>query len=143
MIDPGATVRSEDVTLLQSASGFIDKVLSDFPIERLKEGDKLPQAVRDRMAKTARELYETRKTNYEQSVSNVKNLANANNIPFTFIGVDFPELPKIEGASAAGFQITEKKQEKGGLLKRFFNFGINKSIQPTATPEDFRTKYKY
>ena len=47
MIDPGATVRSEDVVLLQSASGLFDKISVDYPLAKLKQGNKLPQAVRE------------------------------------------------------------------------------------------------
>ena len=89
MVDPGATVRSEDVVLLQNASGFVDKVLSEYPIKKLQQGDKLPEAVRDRMLKTAKDLYNARLSGFENGVSNIKNLAAVNGIAPEFIGADF------------------------------------------------------
>lgn len=91
MVDPGATVRSEDVALLQSASSFIQKVLSDYPIEKLTKGSKLPDAVRQQMLKTAQELYERRAKNYNETVGQqYKNLTGSQGIPFEFVGQDFP-----------------------------------------------------
>ena len=91
MVDPGATVRSEDVVLIQTASAFIQKVLSDYPIERLAKGSKLPDPVRAQMKKTAEELYNVRATNYNDTVGNqYKSLSEASGIPFEFVGQDFP-----------------------------------------------------
>ena len=89
MVDPGATVRSEDVALLREAGGFVDKVLSDFPIKNLQQGDKLPAAVRDRMMDTAIDLYNARLGGYATGIQPIKNLAEANGIDFTFVGTDF------------------------------------------------------
>ncbi len=108
IVDPGATVREGDIALIQSASGFIDKVLSDYPIAKLQKGDKLPDAVRARMLKTAKELYETRRNNYESSITNIKKLAEANVIPFEYVGTDFAPLgAQIGGGSVSntGFSI--------------------------------------
>lgn len=119
MVDPGATVRSEDVTLLQSASGFIDKILSTYPIERLRQGDKLPETVRQRMLKTAQELYEARRKNYESSVSNIKNLARANNIDFSYIGTDFPALTsvsKVTNSTSQSSKINPKESTSNDPL---------------------------
>ena len=90
MIDPGATVRSEDVVLLQSASSFIQRVFSEYPVERLRTGAKLPESVRDQMRKTAHDLYERRARNYNESVGRqYKTLAAGAGIPFEYIGQDF------------------------------------------------------
>lgn len=90
MIDPGATVREGDVGLLQSASSFIDRVLSDYPVERLRKGDRLPQAVRDRMLRTAGQLYQVRARNYNDTVGRqFRSLAGAAGVPFELIGSDF------------------------------------------------------
>lgn len=90
MVDPGATVREGDVSLMQSASAFVDRVLSDFPIERLRSGAKLPDATRKAMLKTAKELYARRAKNYNDTVgTQFKSLAKASQIPFEFVGRDF------------------------------------------------------
>ena len=91
MVDPGATVREGDVALLQSASAFINKVLSDYPIEKLTKGAKLPEATRAQMQKTADELYERRAKNYNQTIgTQYKSLSGGSGIPFEFVGQDFP-----------------------------------------------------
>ena len=91
MVDPGATVRSEDVVLLQSASSILQKILSDYPIDKLRTGAKLPDAVRAQMRQTARQLYETRAGNYNATIGQqYKALASAAKIPFEYVGQDFP-----------------------------------------------------
>ena len=101
MVDPGATVRSEDVVLLQSASAWIHKILSDYPIEKLTKGAKLPDAVRDQMRKTAQDLYETRAKNYNDMVGQqYKNLSSGSGIPFEYVGVDFPTNMGITSGGA-------------------------------------------
>lgn len=90
MVDPGATVREGDVALLQTASAFIDKTLSDYPIEKLRKGDKLPDAVRERMRKTAEDLYQLRAKNYNDTIGNqYKSLAGSAKVPFEMVGADF------------------------------------------------------
>ena len=90
MVDPGATVREGDVHLLQSASSWMDTVLSRYPIDRLKRGDKLPAAVRERMRETAKALYDLRAKNYNDTVgTQYRRLADAAKIPFELIGTDF------------------------------------------------------
>lgn len=94
MVDPGATVREGDVVLLQTASGLLDKILTDYPIENLRKGSKLPQPVRDRMAQTARELYAIRSKNYNETVGDqYRKLATSAAIPFELIGQDFKGEP--------------------------------------------------
>lgn len=91
MVDPGATVRSEDVVLLQSASAFVQKILSDYPIEKLTKGAKLPDEVRKTMQKTAEELYKVRAETYNDMVGKqYRNLSESNKIPFEFVGQEFP-----------------------------------------------------
>lgn len=92
MVDPGATVRSEDVALLQTASGLLDKISTDYPIAKLQKGDKLPEAVRQRMIVTAEQLYQTRLKNYTDATSNIRSLAQASQIPFEYVGTDFQQL---------------------------------------------------
>jgi len=90
MVDPGATVREGDVTLLQSASAFVDRVLSRYPIERLREGDQLPEATRQQMLTTARSLYEVRARNYNTGTGRrFKSLAAGGGVPFSLVGQDF------------------------------------------------------
>ena len=97
MVDPGATVKEGDVALLQTASAFVNKILSDYPLEKLQKGSKLPDATRERMLKTANELYAVRAKNYNESVGNqYKALSVGSNIPFEYVGQDFPELAKTQ-----------------------------------------------
>lgn len=91
MVDPGATVREGDVALIQTASAFLSKVLSDYPIEKLAKGSKLPDATRAQMRKTAQDLYTRRASNYNDSVGNqYKNLSAGSGISFEYVGQDFP-----------------------------------------------------
>ena len=113
MVDPGATVRSEDVVLLQTGSGLVDKILSDYPIEKLREGDKLPQAVRDRMKQVALELYERRSGNYNQSVGNqYKQLAAAAQLPFELIGQDFISAENLGLGISTENQVSDEDATK-------------------------------
>lgn len=90
MVDPGATVRSEDVTLLQSASSLVQRVLSEYPVEKLRTGAKLPDAVREQLRKTAEDLYERRSRNYNDSVgTQYKALAESGGFDFALVGQDF------------------------------------------------------
>ena len=123
MIDPGATVRSEDVVLLQSATSFFEKLNPAFQIKKLKEGDKLPEAVREQMRVLSKELYETRRNNYENlSGEKFKRLTEAAGIDFGFVGAEFLPvselLSTIEGFSGVsgiesdiGFMSEEQLQE--------------------------------
>lgn len=108
MVDPGATVRSEDVVLIQSASGMLQKVLSEYPLEKLKSGAQLPQQVRDWLQTTAKELHERRATNYNDTVGNqYRQQAAVAQIPFELIGRDFAVAgaPKVTTGGASGFRI--------------------------------------
>ena len=115
MADPGATVRAEDVKLIQSASSLIQRILSEYPIERLRSGAQLPEAVRQAMQKTAKDLYQVRATNYNTSVGEqYKKLAAAATVPFEMIGSDFstaedsptPSSASTPTSSGRGFRIT-------------------------------------
>jgi hypothetical protein len=100
MVDPGATVREGDVALLQSASALLDKVVSDYPLAKLRTGDKLPQAVRNRLRAVAEQLYAARSKNYNDTIgSQYRALAAAAGIPFELIGADFaaPSAAPTEG----------------------------------------------
>lgn len=100
MVDPGATVREGDVALLQSAASFKDKLLSEYPIEKLQTGAKLPKAVREQMRQVAENLYRVRAQNYNDTVGNqYHKLAEAANVPFELIGSEFVVTPS---ASAKG-----------------------------------------
>lgn len=119
MVDPGATVREGDVALLQSASSLIDKVLSDYPIARLRDGAKLPDAVRQRMAATARDLYSTRSKNYNDTVGQqYRQQAAAVGVPFNLIGIDFePATPVTAPAGGAQPKPKVTRDAKGNLVK--------------------------
>ena len=101
MIDPGATVREGDVHLLQSGTALIDKVLSDYPIEKLQKGAKLPDATRKMMMKTASDLYARRAKNYNEAVGGqYRKLAGAANLPFELVGRDFSVTESGGGSGA-------------------------------------------
>ena len=148
MVDPGATVRSEDVVLLQSASALVQKILSDYPIEKLTKGSKLPDPVRAQMLKVAQDLYQTRAGNYNQSVgTQYKKLAGGAGIDFGYIGTDFPisyggsapktlapastpeektqALDALLGKQNTSQSAPEITEDSTGFLDRFLNiFGI-------------------
>lgn len=103
MIDPGATVREGDVDLLQSGSAFINKVLSDYPLEKLQTGAKLPDETRKLMLKTATELYARRAKNYNDTVGGqYKKLAESAGLPFELVGTDFQTGDTQTTAPAVG-----------------------------------------
>jgi len=105
MVDPGATVREGDVALLQSASALLDTVLSEYPVAKLRTGDKLPQTVRDRLRTVAEQLYAARAKNYNDTIgSQYRALAAAAGIPFALIGTDFaaPSAAAPTGAPTEG-----------------------------------------
>lgn len=116
MIDPGATVREGDVHLIRSASSWIDSVLSSYPLDRLRKGDKLPAPVRERMKKTARELYKVRSRNYNETVgTQYRKIADAAKIPFELIGSDFADAESLVGETApAKPKVT--RDAKGNLI---------------------------
>lgn len=141
MVDPGATVRSEDVVLLQSASAFVQKVLSDYPMEKLTKGSKLPDPVREQMLKVAHDLYETRANNYNQSVGQqYRKLSEGSGIDFGYIGTDFPatygnllDAPKTDEEKSAaldkmimgtGVEIDVEKNPTGFFDSLLNMFGL-------------------
>lgn len=90
MVDPGVSVREGDVALLQGSASWLSRVLSDFPIERLKTGARLPDEVREQMRTVAKQLYDIRASHYNDSVgSQFKSQAGVTGIPFHYIGRDF------------------------------------------------------
>ena len=56
IVDPNATVRSEDVSLIQSAMSWADRVDLNYWKGKVVSGDKLPQSMREQMAATARSI---------------------------------------------------------------------------------------
>ena len=58
IIDPGATVRSEDVNLiLERATALFDRLSPKFKLKQWAKGDVLPQPTRDAIRDMSRELY--------------------------------------------------------------------------------------
>jgi hypothetical protein len=101
MVDPGATVREGDVALVQSASALAERILSEFPIEKLRAGAKLPDATRQQMLDAAKQLYERRAKNYNDAVGGqYRQLANGAGIPFEYIGQDFATKNSPKGTEA-------------------------------------------
>ena len=135
MVDPGATVRSEDVVLLQSASAFIQKVLSDYPVEKLAKGSKLPDPVRAQMKKTAEDLYAVRAENYNTTVGNqYRSLSEASGIPFEFVGQEFPQAGVSDEDKTDALNrilsdgtVHTIEEDSGGFFDSFLSaFGLKK-----------------
>jgi hypothetical protein len=118
MIDPGATVREGDVALIQSASALLSKIFSDYPIERLRQGDQLPQATRNQMRKTARDLYTRRAQNYNDLVgTQYRALAQGANVPFEMVGRDFAPLqPATSEPSVITTPDGKRWQQRGDTM---------------------------
>jgi hypothetical protein len=90
MIDPGATVREGDVALQTSAIAFMERISLEFTRAKLKAGDKLPQAQRDRMLELAQELFVAHANNYnDRSGNTFRRLAEGAGVPFNMVGQTF------------------------------------------------------
>lgn len=68
IVDPGATVRSEDVALIQSAMSWAAKVDLNYWREKVINGAKLPQEVREQMAATAKSITGAYQRSYADQV---------------------------------------------------------------------------
>lgn len=117
MVDPGATVRSEDVTLLQSASAFIDKYSAEYMLEKLRDGDKLPPGVREQMRKTAEELYAARRQGFLEKLAPERAIAEAQGVDFDkYVVSEFDDVETVKnrakGASGA-FKSIEDAFKRG------------------------------
>jgi len=64
LIDPNATVRSEDIKLIQSAIALRQKFSTKFWMDRLNEGILLPEDSRAQMKEVVNNIVEMRKRNY-------------------------------------------------------------------------------
>ena len=114
MVDPGATVRSEDVVLIQSAVAILDKLNPIFQARKIGTGDKLPASVRGEIAKTAQDIYNANARYYNDTTgAQYERLADQANIPFNLIGNKF----------------TEKEEES--------NFGLIDISNPQAILNEF------
>jgi len=90
MIDPGATVRAEDVVLLQSASAILAKISPKFISGKVTKGDKLPEQVRNQMRKVAKDLYDASILSYQSLSGNRFNsIAAVNGLTPGMIGTNF------------------------------------------------------
>lgn len=112
MIDPGATVRDQDVELIQSAIAFRDKMNPEYWLKKLKSGDKLPEEMRKQLQAIGDGIYKMRARNANE-ISNVKfrKVLKATNIPEDFIVQEF----KIQGS--APIISTEKAETIRRLLR--------------------------
>jgi len=69
LIDEGATVRSEDVKLIQSAIPFVDKVLAVYPLQKLRQGrTALPPNFRREISDLANAITLARMQAYDEVV---------------------------------------------------------------------------
>lgn len=90
MVDPGATVRTDDVTLIEEALPWLAKVNPKFKWHKFKKGDKLPIGVRESLVRVADEIYTSKATRFNSTIGNQFKLrADAANVPFNLIGRDF------------------------------------------------------
>lgn len=103
MVDPNATVRAEDVKLIQNNLPFLQKIFSEFPVEKLMKGVILPQGVRDQMQSLATKMYNDRAQHINQNViSRYRRLSEAQGINFDkFIGRDL-ELVGVPPSAPSG-----------------------------------------
>lgn len=98
MIDPGATVRSEDVKLLQEAAGLFSKLDTKFQRDKLEKGDKLPPDVRKRMLDLSKELHDGSVDAFTTSpqIESITNLADSAGVDTKFLGIDFEKTTDIK-----------------------------------------------
>jgi murein DD-endopeptidase MepM/ murein hydrolase activator NlpD len=91
MVDPGATVREGDVTLLQTSIPFLERVSPTFRWSQFQKGDKLPVEIRQSLQRVAKELYNTKARNINgTSIKALKDRAEASGIDnFGIIGQEF------------------------------------------------------
>jgi len=116
MIDPGATVRSEDVVLLQSASSLLAKIDPKFLAGKVSAGDKLPESVRQQMRTTAQQLYEDSRKNYQATTGKTfENLAAQAGIDPEFIGAKFQSADELVDTAQPTVTLGDKEAEQAIL----------------------------
>lgn len=82
IVDPGATVREGDVSLMQSAVAWADLVKLDYWKEKISDGDKLPVEMRQKMLQLATATRDAYGRDFqEQTVPKVKGLIKQNGLP--------------------------------------------------------------
>ena len=90
MIDPGATVREGDVTLLEATIPFLTRISPSFRWSQFQKGDKLPAEIRQSLLRVAKEVYNTKAVQTNgSSVQKLKNRSKAAGVDFSFVGNDF------------------------------------------------------
>jgi hypothetical protein len=95
MVDPGVSVREGDVSLIQSAIPWLDKVNPGYNWEKLNTGAKLPLEMRQALVRVAGELYNTKAESFDNSYGkNIKAIAEQANIPFDMIGQLYSDRAK-------------------------------------------------
>src|SRR3990167_864328 len=106
LVDPGATVREGDVSVIRSAQGIVSRFLnadggiSDYYLEKAKSGRILTgEAVKD-MVKVADDLYSRRLSGYNEIISPQRNLAENQGIDFeTYISKEFPSIARTKSVT--------------------------------------------
>lgn len=82
IVDPGATVREGDVSLMQTAIAWADRVDLDYMKQKILDGDKLPPEMRQKMLQLATATRDAYARDFqEQTVPKVKSLVQQNSLP--------------------------------------------------------------
>lgn len=86
IVDPGATVREGDVSLMQSAAAWADLVKLDYWKEKIADGDKLPPAMRVKMLQLATATRDAYGRDFQiETVPKIKTLIQQNGLPSTVL----------------------------------------------------------
>lgn len=72
MIDPWATVREWDVTLVQSAIPIFKRISPTFKWNQFTEWDVLPASLREKLLQTAENIYQSQAQSYNQTIQKLR-----------------------------------------------------------------------
>lgn len=86
IVDPGATVREGDVSLMQTAIAWADLVQLDYWKEKISDGDKLPPEMRQKMLQLATATRDAYAADFQnETVPKVQALIQQNGLPATVL----------------------------------------------------------
>jgi len=86
IVDPGATVREGDVSLMQTAIAWADLVQLDYWKERISDGDKLPASMRQKMLQLATATRDAYGRDFQaETIPRVRSLIQQNGLPSTVL----------------------------------------------------------
>jgi hypothetical protein len=86
IVDPGATVKEGDVSLMQTAIAWADLVQLDYWKEKISDGDKLPPEMRQKMLQLATATRDAYAADFQnETVPKVNSLIQQNGLPPTVL----------------------------------------------------------